>query len=154
MALGLFFPKRFREASLRRQLSPGTVIKLVARMDDERDHEKRFVVLEVDQKTITCVINSEVGPFLRARPELLRCQVLMPAEQHKFMDHDSHIDCSRTRSFATNEVLKQLGEKPEWVLGRIASPLRDVIVGAIKISPTISPADCNMICNGFGAIDP
>jgi len=38
---------------------------------------------------ITCVIDSEVGAFLRASPALLKCQVAMLAAAHQFMSHGS-----------------------------------------------------------------
>lgn len=108
MSVGSGLPGDFLEAQIRRRLRPGAVIKLYRKMDDGRLHEKRFVVLHVAAHTATCVINSEVGPFVRARPELHRCQVLMPARDHEYMDHDSHVDCSRTRAFLTEDVVAAL----------------------------------------------
>ncbi len=68
MSLGSGFPEDFRLAQVRRRLRPGTVVKLFRRMDDDKLHEKRFIVLHVDDHTITCVINSEVSQFIRTRP--------------------------------------------------------------------------------------
>ena len=135
-----------QEASVRRQLKPGVVVKLKVVMDDGQRQEKRFVVVEVEGDTATLVINSRIGPFIGARPNLLRCQVKIEAAAHPFMDHDSHIDCSRARNYPTSEVVDQLVDKPEWILGAVGSDTRDEILAAIKASDLISPLDAARMC--------
>ncbi len=149
MTLGSGFPEDFRQAQIRRRLQPGVVIKLFRRMDDGRLHEKRFVVLLVDAHTTTCVINSEISPFVRARPALLRCQVLMRSAQHDFMDHDSHIDCSRVRSFLTDDVVADLTSRPEWILGDATDSCRHDISAGLKVSQTLSAMDVERLCNSL-----
>lgn len=109
MTLGQAFPPGLAAMSIRRQLRPGAVIKLRRVMDDGRIHEKRFVVIHVDERTVTCVINSAISVFVQTRPALLRCQVAMPAAAHSFMENDSHVDCSRTHAYATNDVVRVVG---------------------------------------------
>lgn len=152
MTLGSDFPDDFRLAQVRRRLKPGVVIKLFRRMDDGRLHEKRFVVLHVDEHTATCVINSEVSHFIRARPALLRCQVIMKGDQHEFMDHDSHIDCSRVRSFLTEEVIADLMSRPEWILGDASDNCRKAILAGIKASETLAVAEVERICAALGDV--
>ena len=146
MSLGSSFPPAFIEAQIRRQLAPGAVIKLRQVMDDGVLQEKRFVVLHVDERTITCVINSQVGAFLNARPALLTCQVAMSAVAHDFMSHDSHVDCSRARTYRTSDVVRELVAQPGWVLGTITTELRDAMVAALKFSPTLSAAEVAALC--------
>jgi hypothetical protein len=149
VSLGSGFPGDFLATQIARRLRPGVVIKLYRKMDDGRLHEKRFVVLLVDTHTITCVINSEIGPFIRVRPEMLRSQVQMPSAHHGFMDHDSHVDCSRTRAFLTDEVVADLKARPEWILGDASDKCCADIVAALKASPTISVADVQAISNSM-----
>ncbi len=146
MSLGSSFPPAFVEAQIRRQLAPGAVVKLRRVMDDGVLQEKRFVVLHVDDRTITCVINSQVGAFLNARPALLRCQVAMSAAAHDFMSHDSQVDCSRARTYRTSDVVRELVAQPGWVLGTITTELRDAMVAALKFSPTLSAAEVATLC--------
>ena len=146
MSLGNSFPPRFRLEQLRRQLKSGAVIKLFKQTSDGVVREKRYVVVHVDDQTITCIINSNIGPFLLARPNLLRCQVKMDAQVHTFMNHDSHVDCSTTHTFATGEVITELMAKPDWILGEISQELRAEMVAAVKIAPTLSPAQVAVIC--------
>jgi hypothetical protein len=151
VSLGSGFPDEFLQAQVQRRLKPGAVIKLFRRMDDGRLHEKRFVVLHVDAHTTTCVINSEISPFIRARPALLRCQVTMGVAQHSFMDHDSHIDCSRVRSFLTEEVISDLMSRPEWFLGDASDGCCGEIMSGIKASETLSVADVEKICGALAS---
>ena len=152
MTLGSSFPPALIEASIRRQLVPGAVIKQRQVMDDGVLQEKRFVVLHVDEHTITCVINSEVGAFLRARPALLKCQVAMSAAAHQFMSHDSHVDCSRARTYRTSDVVRELVTQPAWVLGTITTGLRDEIVAALKFSPTLSAVEATSLCESLAQL--
>jgi hypothetical protein len=149
MALGRNFPRGMAEASVLRQLVPGAVIKLERVMDDGEIHEKRFLVLRVTNRTVTCVINSQISRFISARAELLRCQVDMPASDHAFMDHDSHIDCSRVREYETTEVVNDLIAHPAWILGQVATSLHPQITAALKHSSTIAPAEVGDLCSPF-----
>ena len=153
MTLGANFPSQYLRAHITRQLKSGAVIKLVRRMDDGKVHEKRFVVVHVDTHTITCIINSTVSTFLRQRPDMLRCQVAIDQTTHSFMDHDSHIDCSRVRTYSTADVIEDLLAKPDWLLGNITATLRDDMVAAIKFAPTLSPAEVTLLCESLGEIE-
>ena len=153
MTLGSAFPPKYLEAQIRRQLVPGAVIKLLRVMDDGQLHEKRFVVLHVDEQTVACVINSGIGPFIRVRPHLLRCQVAMLIKSHSFMSNDSHVDCSRVRAFGTSDVLRDLVAQPGWILGSITLELRDEIVAALKQSSTISAVEVTRLCASLASMD-
>ena len=153
MSLGSGFPPALRQEWVRQRLRPGAVIKLRQRMDDGVVHEKRFIVLHVDEQTVTCVINSRVGPFILDRPALLRCQVQMRGEVHTFMDHDSFVDCSRTRAYPSADVVNDLVREPGWILGHITSDLRDEILGALKHAPTLPPAEVGRFCLSLEAAD-
>jgi hypothetical protein len=149
MALGSAFPRGFVEAQIQRQLKPGNVIKMRQPMDDGTIHEKRFVVVAVSDHTVTFVINTAISAFLQARPALLKCQVTMQLADHDFMSHDSHVDCSRTRTYATHEVVRDLVSQPDWVLGTISNDLRTAIVTAIKFSPTLSTNEAARLCESL-----
>ena len=118
-------------------------------MDDGRLHEKRFVVLHVDDHTVTCVINSEISAFIQARPALLRCQVRMQAGQHEFMSYDSHVDCSRVRSFLTADVVADLMARPEWILGDASEACCSGIASGVRSSETLSPSEIERLCRSL-----
>lgn len=141
MSLSAGFSRELREASARRQLVPGAVIKLKVEMDDGKVQEKRFLVVGADTDMVAVVINSQIGPFIRNRPNMLKCQVQIDAKTHSFMNHDSHIDCSRLRIYPMAEVIKQLVQNPAWALGSISESIRVQVVAAVKASNIIAPAD-------------
>ena len=153
MALGSAFPAQFRDAAIRRQLVPGAVVKFKALMDDGQIHEKRFVILHVDGNAMTCVINSEVSAFIRARPAMDRCQVGIDQATHQFMERDSFVDCSRVRSYPVDEVCQQLAANPAWVLGTITDTTRTDISSALKHSNLIAPPEAGLCCASLDAAD-
>lgn len=153
MSLGSRFPPEFLKLQIERLLKPGAVIKLYRRTDDGQVREKRYVVMHVGEDTVTCIINSEINAFLMARPALLKCQVPMPCATHPFMQRDSYIDCSRTRTFSSAEVIQELMNKADWVLGSITAELRDDIVGAIKFAETLSVAEVSLLCESLAQIE-
>ncbi len=145
MGLGDAFPKDMVSASVKRQMVPGTVIKVRETMDDGNAKEKRFIVLHVAEDTFTCVINSELTRLQQKNSELFQCQVVMPQSSHTFMSWDSYIDCSRVRRYRTDEVCDQLEANPSLILGTITASLRDGISSALKYSRTAPPAEV-IIC--------
>lgn len=122
MALGTSFPPSFLELQIRRNLVPGAVI------------------------------NSEISAFLLRRPALLKCQVSMPAASHPFMNHDSHVDCSRTRVYNTRAVIGELIFQPDWILGAIDIDLRDNIVAALKFASTLTVKEVAQLCNSLAGL--
>ncbi len=70
----------------------------------------------------------------------------MQASQHGFMDHDSHVDCSRIRSFLTEEVIADLLSRPEWILGDATDTCCRDIAAGLKAAETLSVAEVETIC--------
>ncbi|KMN24318.1 hypothetical protein ACTXN8_21290 [Pseudomonas helleri] len=153
MSLGNSFPAFFTQAQIARQLKAGIVIKLNTEMDDGQILEKRFVVLDVTDDTLTCVMNSKISNFIANRPAKLKCQVMIDVASHDFMDHDSHIDCSRVRPYPTSLVIDQLCKNPAWVLGQITEQLRDDICAGLKASTTTATAVTNKCCSSLEQAD-
>lgn len=151
MSLGDAFPQDVVLASVSRQLIPGAVVKFVATLDDGHPKEKRFVVLYVDDETVCCVMNTQIHPIIEKNQKASKCQVEVD-DSHDFVTRKCYIDCSRVRVFDTKGVLAQLAVTPAWVLGTIPGPLRDQIVSAIKISPTIAPNDAATYCDALSGL--
>jgi hypothetical protein len=149
MSLGNAFPASFAQAQITRQLKAGMVIKLQTKMDDGQFLEKRFVVLDISDDTLTCVMNSRISNFITSKPAKLKCQVMIDVAAHNFMDHDSHIDCSRVRPYPTAFVIEQLCKNPHWVLGQISEQLRDDICAGLKASITTAPSITKKCCSSL-----
>ena len=153
MTLADKFPKKLVADSVERQFRPGTVIKLEATMDDGKSHLKRYVIVAVTESAFVLVINSEISDYIKARPILLQSQVPMPAAAHSFMDHDSHIDCSRARVFMRQAAIEQLQQNPAWVLGTITQDTGNAIVASIKPARTISTKQKEQLCESLARCD-
>lgn len=147
MYLGKFFPNELKSKSIRDRLKPGAVIKHEAVMDDGAVHEKRFVVVSVTEKTVTCVINTKLSNYILARPYLKECQVPVAGADREFLDHDSYIDCSNFRIYSTAEVVEQLLENPGWIYGYIDEELRAEIISKLHLSDAIAPVDLKKFCS-------
>lgn len=124
--MGNAMPPALRAVRIRAQIAVGCVVKLVRTMDDGREHEKRWLIAEVDAQDVYCfVINSELTAFARNAPRVFAAQVQMPVADHAFMERDSWVDCSKLWTFPLEAVVGDLAGVPEWVLGRIGLTLRD-----------------------------
>lgn len=150
MSLGDFFPQGMKAESVDRSLRPGMVVKFEAIMDDGDRHLKRWIILDVTEKTFTCVINSAVARFHIGTP-IESLHIPMPAAPHPFMSHDSTVDCSRIRTYLTDDVKQHLLVNPADVLGEITRDMRDEVVAAIKASPLISPMEATQCCRALEA---
>jgi hypothetical protein len=152
MSLGDYFPEAFKKASAARSVAPGMVIKIEAVMDDGQVHEKRFLVVHVDERTVACVINSEIHPLILKNPSVLKCQVEIEPNDHPFMEWSSHIDCSKVWKYSTEAVIDSVTERPDWVLGMINDTLRDQVVASIKFAPQIAPIDKGIYCASLDSL--
>lgn len=144
MRLGEAFPAGHARASAERQLLPGAVIKLRAKLDGSTEKEKRFVVVHVSDEALCCVMNTLLHSIIKNNPDLLKCQVAV-ARDDVIADHDCHLDCSRVRTFKKTDILDQLTDEPGWILGKVSPDLRDQIVAGVKASIFIPPpvaTDC------------
>ena len=137
-----------------RQLTPGVAIKLSVVLDDGVAREKRLIVAHVSDRVVSLVINTEATDFQKRRRKLSVCLVDLKREDHDFIDRDCCIDCSRLRNFPIADVVRQLVERPEWILGRIDESLRDQVVAALKQSEFIAPAELESPLQALNSLPP
>jgi hypothetical protein len=62
-----------------------------------------------------------------------------------------HVDCSRVRSFLTEEVVADLMSRPEWILGDAANTCCNDIAAGIKASETLAVAEVERICRALSS---
>lgn len=64
----------------------------------EIDHEKFLIVAGVaEDRILVCsvLINSEINPYIRKRPRMLSCQVMLKGDDYDFLSHDSYANCAQ-----------------------------------------------------------
>lgn len=138
-----------REDARKRLLPAGTVLRVRTQFEDNTAKEKRIIVAHVDETTSACLINTSDGHFQVMQPELLICQATMLQGEHPFMDHDSHVDCSRLRPYPTDWLLEQIELTPSRRLGVISPALRVAMLSALKHAPHISVIEMNRVLASF-----
>ncbi|MBO5613511.1 MAG: hypothetical protein J5905_03295 [Prevotella sp.] len=62
------------------------------------DHDKFLIIAGVaDDRILVCsvMINSEINQYIRRRPRMLSCQVLLKSADYEFLSHDSFANCAQ-----------------------------------------------------------
>jgi hypothetical protein len=133
MVLGGHFPEAERLASVRRQLTPWRVIRLFCHFTSP-PKEKLLVVARVAAEVHVFVVNSAIPRFIRARPDMLQCQVELRKARHGFLRSDSFLDCTRVYSIPAQEIERHLIADMRRVRGEVGQGDRSAVIEAIRES--------------------
>lgn len=133
MVLGDHFPEAERLASVRRQLTPWRVIRLSCHFTSP-PKEKLLVVARVAAEVHVLVINSAVPPFIRARPDMHQCQVVLRKATHGFLRLDSFLDCTQVYSIPAQEIERHLVADMRRIWGEVGAGERSAVIEAIRNS--------------------
>jgi hypothetical protein len=144
-------PRRPDPAALRAYaltLRAGVVLR---RYDHVAEKTKRLVLIVASpERSLAFFINTHPSQFIRAQPDLLRRQVLMPQSLHPFMQHDSHIACHDTVTIGTiGQLAAGLHDRSIERLGTIHESLHELIGIAAAGSKTIAQRDHELIGRAF-----
>lgn len=133
------------------QLRPGAVVRLYQPVAEK---VKRHVLISAAaDRTVAFIINTQPSPFIIAREEFKRRQVLMLKADHSFMDHNSYIACHDTvRLQAAPELARLVWAGDAQILGTLHESLYEAITEAADKSPLIADRDMQLIVAGFSRI--
>jgi len=137
MVLADQFPEAERLASVRRQLTPWRVIRLFCQFTSP-PKEKLLVVSRVAAEAHVFVINSVIPPFIKARPNMLQCQIELKKATHGFLRIDSFLDCSRVYSIPAQEIERHLVADMRRIRGEVSPEDRSAVVETIRRSRFIA----------------
>jgi hypothetical protein len=88
------------------------------------------------------LINSNPAAFQRNNPEIMRHQIALPEADHRFLGHDSVLDCSDLKGGLTASDLEDEFNKNSAVLrGSISSKARRAARYAITHSALLTQAE-------------
>ena len=139
-------PARIRQWVAR--LRPGAVIKLYSALAGK--NKRHGLISATADRSVAFFINTRPADFIRARPDLLKRQVLMPLASHRFMAYDSHIACHDTVRIPTMAYLVAgLDDDSIQLLGHVHRSLFPAIINSARGSPNISERDLVLIVSGF-----
>ena len=132
-------------------IGPGDVIRLFFQTTKPPKF-KRCVVACLDPSPIVLLINSEVNDFVINNDDLKALQVLIDCAGHKFMRHDSWIDCSQLFGYPADWVRAAIGATPRDHLGRISDVTRRDIINCVTNTRLHSSRKKAQIIDGLTSI--
>lgn len=136
--LGDFAPQRERSAFVKKNLKPGTVIRLYCVLTP-RSKEKWAVMLAMNP-LLLAFVNSTVNSYIEERPYLRACQVELSPNDNKFLKRESFLDCSHViDDLRFGDVMSQLTEETGRILGHFDQATVKRIVSAVGNARTVSP---------------
>jgi len=151
MSLGNLFSREERLESLQRQFEPGRICYLHCSFTRPHPKNKFLVLLAISPKPVFFVINSEISAFIQAREPLLSCQILLPAGEYEFLDHDSYVDCTTViDTLGLDEIITQTLDDFGRIKGVLSESSKTKILGAVASAKTLSEAQKSLIRNGLG----
>lgn len=136
--LGDFFSDEKKREHLERNLQPGQVLYLFCDFTSP-PKEKYLILVCAEPKPLFFLINSEIHPYIKVRPELNQCQVSIKKNDHIFLDHDSYIDCIDVKELVLEEIESQLLIDMSRIKGIITQQVVDDIIKAVEAAKTIIP---------------
>jgi hypothetical protein len=66
--------------------------------------DKLVVIACVSVKCMGFFINTDISNFVKNRPHLSECQVVIKASDHKCLKYDSYVDCANIYAFEDAEL--------------------------------------------------
>jgi hypothetical protein len=66
--------------------------------------DKLVIIACVSVKHMGFLINTDISPFVKKRPDLLACQVVIKASEHKCLKYDSYVHCAYIYPFEAAEL--------------------------------------------------
>lgn len=143
--LGEHFPPALKRKFVEEKLKPGAVVRLEVKFPQVT--KPKFLVLVADDEPDfwTFIVNSEISQFVANRPNILKCQVGIDAENHPFLDHNSHVSCHEVLKLKREDVIKKLVTAPAEIKGDISADVRSEILAAVKFAETLSKSEKDRI---------
>lgn len=90
--------------------------------------DKFVVIVCRDVQAMGFFINTEINSYIKNRPELLACQVVIEASDHKCLDWKSYVDCRKLFPFEDAELS---------IRNSVIKQTREAIKSAVNISETL-----------------
>lgn len=102
-----------------------------------------LAVAIVGDKVLAFMINSRISAFIRNKPELLVCEAAIVEKHHRWLSHDSFVDCRDLYDFYAWDFNSHRGE--------ISAEAKKSVLAAVRSCPTLKRKDKRMILRNGGA---
>lgn len=133
------FPSDFRANYSSEQISPGGVIYWDCDFTTPPKY-KYLLIGCCEPELLVLMINSEINTFIQQRPELLACQVDIPAMDHSFLQWDSVVNCIDAKDAINISALKEAVQLRynDVYKGRLQNYCIRNVIDAVNLSPTMT----------------
>jgi|SRR5882672_9147868 len=106
MNLGNAFSREAKIETFQRSFHAGRILHLFCGFTRPSPKEKFVVVGCAAPRPLVIVVNSEIREFVKRRPRLLVCQVMLSKNDYSCLHHDSYLDCSRAIDYFTQAIVE------------------------------------------------
>jgi hypothetical protein len=118
-------------------LLPWRVLRLFCKFTTPAKN-KHMLLVCTNPRPLLFMVNSQIHPYIRSKPYLKSCQVLLSVDQHFFLAHDSYVDCRNAcTTFSKTDILTQLRADERRMKGFISEQAQEQVIAAIKFCPVL-----------------
>ena len=112
--------------------------------------EKFLILACCEPKPLFFFINSGVHRFVQADQDLSRCQVVIDAKSHTFLNYDSYVDCREPIDrFTREDVESQVLNSMDRIKCAITDGVKNEILSAIKFSPLMNAREVGWVVDSL-----
>lgn len=129
-------------------LKPGRVLLL---NDPSIDHDKFYVIINIEPLVLLFFINSRIHPFIMKNPDLVSMQVqIFQTAYPSFLSHDSYIACHEfNKKYLLDNILKQIESDPNRIKSMLHRDTKNKIIEVVTTSVLYSEIEKELIINNL-----
>lgn len=102
------------------------------------DPKDKFVLITyIDPSFYGFLINSKINNYIQNRDYLLCCEAEIIASEHKFLKHNSYVDCTAAFPFNADELISSRGF--------LSDAGRAKVINAVGLCPVLEQIHKNRI---------
>lgn len=134
-----------KERYIQENILPWQVLRLFCKFTTPPKN-KHLLLVSTYPQPLLFMVNSHIHPYVKIRPHLMSCQVLLKASEHYFLAHDSYIDCRDIYThFSLSDIVKQVYTDKQRIKGFVGEEAQEQVVAAIKVCPVLEKYYKNLI---------
>ncbi len=133
------------EKFIRENILPWQILRLFCQFTTPPKN-KHLLIVCINPRPLFFIVNSKIHPYVKGRPDLKSCQVLLKASQHLFLAHDSYVDCRDVcTNFSLDDIVTQVQTGRQRMKGFISEDAQEQVMAAIKVCPILEKQYKNLI---------
>lgn len=130
-----------KEALIQQSVKVGTVFKIWF-TSTTPPKEKLIIIVGMTAKGDylgVVLINTEINWNVHKDPDMYDHQFFIRAEDCRFLDHDSYVNCINIHEVAQSYLVGEVMKNSRKALGEVPSEILTEVITRVKSSPVITP---------------